>query len=103
MSDELYRVVFTGRLVEGVSGQQALENLAQLFKKTPDQIRKVFSKPGTVIRSNLPLLTAEKMLAGLTKAGALCRLQPMAAEAVAMNKTAYRKYFFLNRNFGRRK
>jgi hypothetical protein len=83
MSDELYRVVFTGRLVEGVSGKQALENLSQLFKKTPDQIRKVFSKPGTVVRSNLPLLTAEKMLAGLTRSGALCRLQPMSAEAVA--------------------
>jgi hypothetical protein len=75
MGDELYRVVFTGRLVEGASGKQTLANLAQLFKKSPEEIRKVFSKPGTVIRSNLPLLKAEKMLAGLTRAGALCQIE----------------------------
>jgi len=82
MSEELYRVVFTGRLVEGVSGKQALENLTRLFRKTPEEIRTVFSKPGTVIRSKQSLLKAEKMLAGLTQAGVLCQLQLMPNDAV---------------------
>ncbi len=82
MSEELYRVVFTGRLVEGISGKQALENLTRLFRKTPEEIRTVFSKPGTVIRSKQTLLKAEKMLAGLTRAGVLCQLQLMPNEDV---------------------
>lgn len=71
MPDEKYNIIFTGKLAEGLEAGQVLNNLAALFKKSPDEIREKF-KRGAVISRNLPKEKADKAIAALARAGAIC-------------------------------
>ena len=81
MNEKQYKIIFSGRLVPGVSGRQALDNLLRLSRKPPDDIRTLFSKPGRVLRRNLPLAKAEQILSDLMRAGVVCQIQEMPLDS----------------------
>ncbi len=81
MSEQLYELVFDGACVGGIPVAQVQENVARLFKASPDQIAQLFSGRRVVLKNRLPLATARKYLTALHKAGALCQLVDMQTGA----------------------
>ncbi len=82
MDENRYQIVFTGKLVDGHKPRQVLNALAKLFKKTPQEIKASF-KGGAVIIRNLPQGKVDRTLRALHRAGAVCAVQSMTAQAPA--------------------
>ena len=86
---ELYKLVFSGRIAEGMAEAQVVAGLARLLKTEPAKIAPMFSGQTVVLRKGLDEATAQQYLAALAKVGALAELMPMidpappAARAVA--------------------
>lgn len=70
-----YRVVIKGAK-EGVSVEQAIRQLAALFKATEDQIRPLITAPGNVVKKGVDIKTATQYLSAIEQAGALAIIEP---------------------------
>lgn len=70
-----YRVVIKGAK-EGVSVEQAIRQLAALFKATEDQIRPLFAAPGSVVKKGVDIKTATQYLSAIEQAGAQAIVEP---------------------------
>lgn len=70
-----YRVVIKGAK-EGVSVEQAIRQLAALFKATEDQIRPLITAPGSVVKKGVDIKTAARYLAAVEQAGAQAIVEP---------------------------
>ncbi len=81
MADELFELVFYGKLVDGFSDAQAQSNVAQLFKASPEQVARMFSGSRVVIKNKLDRDTTLKYQMLLRKNGAVCLIEAMGAEA----------------------
>jgi len=83
MSEENCRLVFTGRIVDGMQLETVHENLAAIFKTDIDKIRKKFSHERTLIKKHIDAATCRKMQKRLLEAGAICDIESdTAKEAV---------------------
>lgn len=71
MYQPLFDVIFTGQLVDDCNPELAQNNLAQLFKTTPDKVAKVFSGKPQAIKRGLDKAAAMKYKAALHQAGLL--------------------------------
>jgi hypothetical protein len=67
--DVLYDVYFTGKLLDGISPQQAAQSVAALFKTTPDKIAHLFNGKTHILKKMLGKPEALKYKAALRKAG----------------------------------
>lgn len=74
---EQYKLVFSGRIVEGMAQAQVLAGLARLLKTEPAKIAPMFSGQTVVLRKGLDEATAQQYLAALAKVGALAERVPM--------------------------
>jgi len=74
-SQERYQVVMNCQLVKGYTLDQVLENLALLFKKDKEGIRKIISQPDFVVKNDVSVEKAKAIQKKLTKAGIGSRLQ----------------------------
>lgn len=80
MSEENCRLVFTGRIVDGMQFETVHENLAAIFKTDIEKIRKKFSHERTLIKKRMDAATCRKIQKRLLEAGAICDIESDAAE-----------------------
>jgi uncharacterized membrane protein len=74
-----FKVVYTGELQPYVSAQEAIRNVAALFKVSEDKIRAlVLGGHARNIKVNLDSVTAARYVSALSKAGLAVRIEPMA-------------------------
>lgn len=69
-----YSIVFSGELKPTVTREQAITNLAVLFKKDEDSIAKLFSAKRVLIRKDLSQQEATKYQLALANAGIVTEL-----------------------------
>ena len=69
-----YSIVFSGELKPTVSKEQAITNLAILFKKSEDSVAKLFSAKRVLIRRDLSQQDATKYQLALANAGIVTEL-----------------------------
>jgi hypothetical protein len=69
MDQPLYDIISTGQLVEGTDPEQALQNLARLFKTTPDKISRFIDGNAHSLKRGVDKATALQYKAALHKAG----------------------------------
>jgi uncharacterized membrane protein len=75
-----FKVVYTGELQPYVSAQEAIRNVAALFKVSEDRIRSlVLGGHACDIKVNLDNATAARYVSALSKAGLVVRVEPMAS------------------------
>lgn len=85
MSEQLYDIIITGRLLEGVSQDQAVQRVAQLFKTGPDKAAQLVDGKPHRIKKDLTEDAARKFKSALTKAGLQTVAKPSAASNAAEN------------------
>jgi len=90
MSDKTFAVVFSGKVVEGVSVDRVKGNVAKLFKVEVAKIDRLFSGARVVIKKGLDEATAKKYRMALAKAGALCDVVNAAAKSRSATPAAKR-------------
>lgn len=81
MSDPLFDIVFYGITQPGKDRDVVLENMAQLFKTTPEKVRPYFEGGRKIIKSSVDELTAEKYRAALENVGLVIKLEQAESEA----------------------
>lgn len=79
VTDPLYKVTFSGKLLYGFTLEEVRGNLARLGKYNDKTLDKLFSGKEIIIKSNLDLATAKRYKAALEKAGARCNMLPLSA------------------------
>ncbi|HEX19428.1 MAG TPA: hypothetical protein ENG78_01170, partial [Acidiferrobacteraceae bacterium] len=87
MSEENYKIIFEGRLVEGRDVDDVKQQLARLFKTDAAQIEQLFNSAPAILKSGLDFSTAAKYEAALKKAGVLCRIKTVDMLAAANNNS----------------
>ncbi len=75
-----YSVVFTGEIKASVTRDQAIENLAVLFKKDTAAIEKLFTGKKIIIKRDLDHQSATKYQMALANAGVVSELLDQSAE-----------------------
>ena len=80
MSEEDCRLVFTGRIVDGMQLETVHENLAAIFKTDIEKIRKKFAYERTLIKKDMDAATCRNIQKRLLEAGAICDMESDAAE-----------------------
>lgn len=88
MSAENCRLVFTGRIVDGMSLEKVQENIAAIFKTDIEKIRQKFSEKPAIIKKDLDEATCRKMQKRLLEAGAICEIEFNDAEEKLHQKPA---------------
>ncbi len=81
MSDDLFAVVFTARLIDGVEPSVAQARVAQIFKVEPEKVAYLFTGKQVVVKKGLNEATAKKYQQVLLKAGLFCTLYNQSAAA----------------------
>ena len=79
--EDLYHVIFSGKIADGQDPQQVKQQLTQLFKTNRGRIDKLFSGKPVRIRENVPYQTALEYQKTLERAGAICSIQPVEEQA----------------------
>ena len=82
MSEPLFNIVTFGMTQSGVDRNQVAEDMARLFKTTPEKLKPYFAGGRKVIKSNVDELVAEKYRVTLEKIGLVITIEE-AAEAEA--------------------
>lgn len=87
MSDQRFKIVFDGRVVEGVSPDQAKQNIQSLFRIPDARVEQLFSGQPVVMKSGIGQADAENYVSRLQQAGVVASMvamknQPPAASAV---------------------
>ena len=87
MPQKRYKVVFSGKFVEGKNPGKALEMIASMFKVAPEKVRAAFAKgPGAVIVSTDDRDQAQRYVNGMKKAGAICMISTQHGERLSSSK-----------------
>jgi len=76
MTENIYKVVFSGKLAAGKSEADVAARMAALFKTSTDKISALLNTPGIVIKKDIDLATAKKYAGAILAAGAICRIEP---------------------------
>ena len=88
MTEQLYQIVFSGQLVDGVDPAQAKANLSKLYKTDVSKVEKLFKGKPVVLKKNLGEDAALRYMTALKNAGVICKLEdmPIAAGAAESGK-----------------
>ena len=81
MQNNLFNVVLTGQLRDGVDAAAAQAALAALFKLSDEKVQQTLARAPLSVKSNIDQATAEKFKTALERAGFVCELQGVAAVA----------------------
>lgn len=82
---QLYRIVFDGRETEGKNRKEAVEGLARLMKRKPNQVNSLFSDRPVVLKRGLTENVAHRYVRTIEQAGCVCHME---AETETSKKTA---------------
>jgi len=92
MSEPRYKIIFSGEPLPTVSDETLKANLARLFKISPEEALSLMYCGDITIKRDLPEAEAERYLAALQNAGAVCRKEAELAlihdEALEQAKAA---------------
>ena len=75
-SEKLFDVVFEGRPLPGIPLENAIDGLAGLSKKQPDDIDHLFNERLTALKRGVSQKTALQYCQVLQKAGLACHINP---------------------------
>ncbi len=75
MENPTYRVILAGSLREGFATETVVRNLAVLFKRDEERVRKLLSGKPVVVRAQLDSQTARKYRKLIERAGAVCLIE----------------------------
>jgi hypothetical protein len=75
MSEPIFDIAFYGILQPGMDKEAAINNMAQLFKTTPEKVRPFFAGGRKTIKSKVDQQTAKKYKAALEKAGLVIKIE----------------------------
>ena len=81
MSEPVFDIVFYGIIQPGKEKETVIDNMAGLFKTTPEKIRPFFAGGRRVIKSGVDELTAEKYRAAMENAGLVIKIETLETEA----------------------
>lgn len=79
MAEQLFAIVFRGRLQAGAEPAAVRANFAKLFNIDAARVEQMFSGQAVIIKKGLDLLAADKYKAALAKAGAVVEAVDLAA------------------------
>lgn len=79
MSEALYEVAFSGKIVEGANPAQVKAKIGAMFKADAARLEQMFSGNRIVIKKNVDAATAKKFHAAFKNAGAICEVKSQAA------------------------
>ena len=90
MSEQLFEVAFSGKLMEGANPDEVRAKVGKMFNADEAKIAQLFSGKRIVIKKNIDRATAAKYKTALNRAGAECEVRQMgaAAEKPAAAKSA---------------
>ena len=85
-----YSVVYTGKIAPNRKQDEVKRQLAQLFRRDPSQMERLFSGKPCTIKKDVDLELARKYIAAMAKAGAIAQILPppdrVAAKRPAANE-----------------
>jgi membrane associated rhomboid family serine protease len=82
MTEILYKIIFSGKLLYGFKLEEVRANLARLGKYDEKALDKLFSGREIIIKNNLSLETARRYKNLLDKTGARCDIMPVASTLI---------------------
>ena len=90
MSEQLFEVAFSGKLLEGADPDQVKARVGKMFNADAAKVAQLFSGKRIVIKKNIDQATAAKYKTALNRAGAECEVKLMGAPTAepAAPKTA---------------
>jgi pSer/pThr/pTyr-binding forkhead associated (FHA) protein/outer membrane biosynthesis protein TonB len=75
--DDSYAVVLDNEYEDGAAREEVAERLGILFQKSPEKMLPLLSRPGQVVKKDVSLKSAQRLLKLLEMAGAEAELRPM--------------------------
>ncbi len=87
MSPELFKIVFRGELIEGITREEAQANVKARFNYSDGAVARLFSSRSLILKGELEQATALKYQQALAKAGLVCEVLPMVAAAPSAPQT----------------
>jgi len=79
MPEALYKIIFSGKLLNGFKPEEVRENLARLGKYDEKTLDKLFSGREIIIKKNLSLEAAQRCKKALDKTGARSDIMPLTS------------------------
>jgi hypothetical protein len=92
MPEPRYHIIFSA-LIEGRQPAQVYHDLAELFNIDEQQVQKIFSGQGAVVKRDLDRAAAEQYVQIILAAGAICIIEAMpdATQVTVASKTQVRE------------
>lgn len=88
MSDQLFQIIFRGKLLSGFTLEQARANLAQLFRTDEARIGALLAQPKWVIKAGVAKETAQKIQEAMRNAGLMVAIMADESAGAASNAAA---------------
>lgn len=82
------RVVFAGKSLPGFDRDTAIQNLAKLLKRTPEQAAAAFNGKDVVIKKGVPAAEAERLCQALERAGLMVHAEAESGLSLALDAAA---------------
>lgn len=71
-----YRLVFRGKLLPGLSVEQVLPGLVDMFKTTEDKVRSLLASPVVVLKPDVDIDAGNRYLEAFLEVGLITHLEP---------------------------
>ena len=81
MSDELYEIAFSGKIVEGADLEMVKKHLGRIFKADEKRLQQLFSGRRVLIKREADAATMARYRGAFDKVGAICEVRPLSAES----------------------
>ena len=88
MSDQLFQIIFRGKLLSGFTLEQARANLAQLFRTDESRIGTLLAQPKWVIKAGVSKEMAQKIQEAMRNAGLMVAVMVDEAASAAASTSA---------------
>jgi hypothetical protein len=88
MSDQLFQIIFRGKLLSGFTMEQARANLAQLFRTDETRIGTMLAQPKWVIKAGVAKETAQKIHEAMRNAGLMVAIMADESASALANAAA---------------
>ncbi len=88
MSDQLFQIIFRGKLLSGFTLEQARANLAQLFRTDEARIGTMLAQPKWVIKAGVAKEAAQKIQEAMRNAGLMVAIMADESASALPNAAA---------------
>jgi ketosteroid isomerase-like protein len=88
MSEKLFEIAFSGKIVDGADLDSVKQKIATLFKADEARLNQLFSGRRVVVKRQADEITAIKFRGAFQKAGAICELVELSGAATTRQAPA---------------